>query len=122
MKKTIIASLIVSGLFISNNVLATEVTTDLAEQRSDISELIVPETSSLEIGHVFTDQQGVIYKITFIDSERGDVQVGDGESPIPNLGSHVQIPETLDFEGVTFTVKKSAVLLSRSTKWAPSSL
>ncbi|WP_287026248.1 hypothetical protein [Vagococcus sp.] len=55
MKKTIIASLIVSGLFISHNVLATEVTTDLAEQSSDVSELIVPETSSLEIGHVFTD-------------------------------------------------------------------
>lgn len=106
MKKTIIASLIVSGLFISHNVLATEVTTDLAEQSADVSELIVPETSSLEIGHVFSDQQGVIYKITSIDGERGNVQVGDGESPIPNLGSHVQIPETLDFEGVTFTVKQ----------------
>ncbi|MGX6971753.1 leucine-rich repeat domain-containing protein [Vagococcus lutrae] len=106
MKKTIITSLIISGLFISHNVLATEVTTDLAEQSADVSELIVPETSSLEIGHVFTDQQGVIYKITSIDGERGDVQVGDGESPIPNLGSHVQIPETLDFGGVTFTVKQ----------------
>ncbi|MDT2807951.1 hypothetical protein [Vagococcus lutrae] len=73
MKKTIIASLIVSGLFISHNVLATEVTTDLAEQNTEVSELIVPETSSLEIGHVFTDQQGVIYKITSIDDERGDV-------------------------------------------------
>ncbi|GEQ61883.1 hypothetical protein VL4N_12570 [Vagococcus lutrae] len=106
MKKTIITSLIISGLFISHNVLATEVTTDLAEQSADVSELIVPETSSLEIGHVFTDQQGVIYKITSIDGGRGDVQVGDGENPIPNLASHIQIPETLDFGGVTFTVKQ----------------
>ncbi|MEG2937375.1 MAG: hypothetical protein RR812_03120, partial [Vagococcus sp.] len=54
------------------------------------------EASNQVDSDIFKDENNLLYKI--IGEE--EVQVGDGEKPIPNLGTNVTIPDVVNHNGV----------------------
>lgn len=58
------------------------------------------EASNQVDSDIFKDESNLLYKIV----GEGEVQVGDGEKPIPNLGTNVTIPDVVNHNGVAYQV------------------
>ncbi|MEQ7220341.1 leucine-rich repeat domain-containing protein [Vagococcus fluvialis] len=58
------------------------------------------EASNQVDSDIFKDESNLLYKII----GEGEVQVGDGEKPIPNLGTNVTIPDVVNHNGVAYQV------------------